>query len=71
MSEVTLIEPVDVLLFVRNDAQQLAHLSDLVDRGELRVDVTERVPLKDLAALHARAEAGAVSGKAVVIPVAA
>ena len=58
-------------VFVRNDAQQLAHLVDLVDRGELHVDVTERVPLNDLAALHSRAEAGAVSGKAIVIPVAA
>ena len=58
-------------VFVRNDAKQLAHLVDLVDRGDLQVHVTERVPLNELAALHARAEAGAVSGKAIVIPVAA
>ena len=57
-------------VFVRSDARQLAHLVELVDRGDLQVDVTERVPLNELAALHARAEAGAVSGKAIVVPVA-
>ncbi len=49
--------------------KQLAHLVDLVDRGDLQVHVTERVPLNELAALHARAEADAVSGKAIVVPV--
>jgi NADPH:quinone reductase-like Zn-dependent oxidoreductase len=39
----------------------------LVDAGELRVDVAERVPLADLADLHARAEAGEISGKVVVV----
>ena len=53
-------------LFVRSDAGQLAKLVALVDSGELRVDVAERVPLAELAALHARAAAGAVHGKVVV-----
>ena len=57
-------------IFVRSDAKQLAHLVDLVDRGDLQVHVTERVPLNELAALHARAEADAVSGKAIVVPLA-
>ncbi|MBE2319848.1 NADP-dependent oxidoreductase [Solirubrobacter sp. CPCC 204708] len=52
-------------VFVRSDAQQLAELSALVDRGELRVDVAERVPLAELPALHARAET--VSGKVVIL----
>jgi NADPH:quinone reductase-like Zn-dependent oxidoreductase len=39
-----------------------------VDRGELRIEVSERVPLAELAALHARSDAGEVSGKAIVIP---
>ena len=55
-------------VFVRSDADQLAHLVALVDRGELRVDVAERVPLPELAALHARAAEGAVHGKVVVVP---
>jgi NADPH:quinone reductase-like Zn-dependent oxidoreductase len=41
---------------------------ELVDRGELRVDVAERVPLADLPGLHARAAAGDLpSGKVVVV----
>ncbi|WP_149262618.1 NADP-dependent oxidoreductase [Actinomadura sp. K4S16] len=56
-----------VNLFVRSDAGQLSRLVDLVDSGELRVDVAERVPLAELPALHARAAAGEVSGKVVVL----
>ena len=37
-------------VFVRSDAEQLSQLVALVDRGELRVDVAERVPLAELAA---------------------
>jgi NADPH:quinone reductase-like Zn-dependent oxidoreductase len=54
-------------VFVRSDAEQLSHLVALVDRGELRVDVAERVPLAELPDVHARADAGAVSGKVVVV----
>jgi NADPH:quinone reductase-like Zn-dependent oxidoreductase len=54
-------------VFVRSDAEQLSRLVALVDAGELRVDVAERVPLADLADLHARAEAGEISGKVVVV----
>jgi NADPH:quinone reductase-like Zn-dependent oxidoreductase len=57
-------------LFVRSDAGQLAKLVALADRGELRVDVAERVPLPELPALHARAAEGAVHGKVVVVPAA-
>ncbi len=58
-------------LFVRSDADQLAQLVALTDRGELRVDVAERVPLAELPALHARAAEGAVHGKVIVVPPAA
>ena len=55
-------------LFVRSDAGQLARLASLVDSGELRVEVAERVPLAELGALHARAAAGTLpSGKVVVV----
>ena len=43
-------------------------LSTLVDRGKLHVDVAERVPLAELAAIHARAAAGTLSGKIIVLP---
>ncbi|HET6705575.1 NADP-dependent oxidoreductase [Amycolatopsis sp.] len=58
-------------LFVRSDAGQLAQLVELADRGELRIDVAERVPLAELPALHARAAEGAVHGKVIVVPPAA
>ncbi|WP_046728077.1 NADP-dependent oxidoreductase [Streptomyces humi] len=55
-------------LFVRSDAEQLARLVTLVDRGRLHIAVAERVPLAGLPTLHARAAQGAVHGKVVVIP---
>lgn len=55
-------------VFVRSDAAQLSKLSALVDDGELRVDVAERVPLAELPALHARAATGELPGKVVVVP---
>ena len=55
-------------VFVRSDAEQLSRLVALVDRGELRVDVAERVPLAELPAVHAKAAAGALPGKVVVLP---
>jgi NADPH:quinone reductase-like Zn-dependent oxidoreductase len=55
-------------LFVRSDAKQLAELVARVDRGELHVDVAERVSLTDLASVHARAAAGTLSGKVIVLP---
>jgi NADPH:quinone reductase-like Zn-dependent oxidoreductase len=54
-------------LFVRSDAAQLSELVARVDRGELRVDVARRVPLADLAEVHAQAGTGAVSGKVVIL----
>ncbi|MFB8135383.1 NADP-dependent oxidoreductase [Streptomyces mirabilis] len=55
-------------LFVRSDAEQLSHLAELIDGGELRVEVARRVPLAELPALHADAAAGALpSGKVVVV----
>jgi NADPH:quinone reductase-like Zn-dependent oxidoreductase len=55
-------------VFVRSDAEQLSRLVAMVDRGELRVDVAERVPLAELPAVHARAAAGALYGKVIVLP---
>jgi NADPH:quinone reductase-like Zn-dependent oxidoreductase len=55
-------------VFVRSDADQLAYLVVLVDGGELHVDVAERVPLAELPAVHAKAAAGALSGKVIVLP---
>lgn len=59
------VRGVDV--FVRSDAGQLTELVRRVDAGELRISVGERIGLADLPALHARAAAGEVSGKVVVV----
>ena len=42
-------------VFVRSDAQQLSQLTALIDSGELRVDIAQRVPLAELPAVHAKA----------------
>ena len=55
-------------LYVRSDAGQLAELVARVDRGELIVDVAERVPMTDLASVHTRAAAGTLRGKIVIVP---
>jgi NADPH:quinone reductase-like Zn-dependent oxidoreductase len=54
-------------LYVRSDAQQLSHLVELIDRGELRVEIARRVPLAELPALHADAAAGRLPGGKIVI----
>src|SRR5262245_60794534 len=47
-----------VQMFVRSDPAQLAGLVARVDAGELRIDVAQRRPLADLAAVHDQAAAG-------------
>ena len=57
-----------VSVFVRSDAAQLAHLVQLVDAGELALDVSAYYPLEELATVHALAEAGELRGKVVLTP---
>jgi len=57
-------------VFVRSDAEQLSRLVELVNRGELRVDVADRVPLAELSAVHAKAATGDLPGKVIVLPAA-
>lgn len=55
-------------VYVHPDADVLAQLVALVDSGDLHVEIAGRVPLAELPALHARADAGQVHGKVVVVP---
>lgn len=55
-------------VFVLPDRQRLTELVSLVDTGELTVEVTRRIPLAELPALHAEAAAGRIAGKVVVLP---
>ncbi|MET3567030.1 NADPH:quinone reductase-like Zn-dependent oxidoreductase [Leifsonia sp. 563] len=57
-----------VVVFVRSDAEQLAELVSLVDSGDLRVDVAQRVPLAELRSIHEQAAAGTLRGKVVALP---
>lgn len=55
-------------IFVRSDPAQLAELVARVDAGDLKIHVTERRPLTELAAVHAEAAAGRLAGKTVLTP---
>lgn len=55
-------------VFVHPDVALLAQLVDLVDGGELTVDVARRERLADLPAIHSEAAAGDLRGKVVVMP---
>lgn len=57
-----------VVVFVRSDSARLAELVGLVDAGELHLEVTRRIPLVELPALHAEAAAGPIAGKVIVVP---
>lgn len=53
-------------VFVRSDAVQLAGLIEQVDTGQLRIDIADRRPLADIAAVHADADAGRLPGKTIL-----
>jgi NADPH:quinone reductase-like Zn-dependent oxidoreductase len=57
-------------VFVRSDAHQLAGLVARVDTGYLHINVADRRPLAEIAALHADADAGRLRGKTIVVPTA-
>ncbi|GAA1659410.1 NADP-dependent oxidoreductase [Microbacterium flavum] len=58
-------------VYVHPDAARLADIVRLVDEDGLRVDIAAHVELRDLPALHAKADAGEVHGKVVIVPPAA
>jgi NADPH:quinone reductase-like Zn-dependent oxidoreductase len=55
-------------VFVRSDAAQLSKLVAMVDAGELRVEVAERVTLADLPGVHARFNGEGLPGKVIAVP---
>jgi NADPH:quinone reductase-like Zn-dependent oxidoreductase len=46
----------------------LAGLVDRVDHGRLHIDVADRRPLSDIAAVHDEADAGRLTGKTILFP---
>ncbi len=57
-----------VFFSVRSDPAQLARIIQLVEAGQLRLDITSRRPLADTPLIHERSEAGAIRGRVVLIP---
>ncbi|OMC57239.1 NADPH:quinone reductase [Mycobacterium sp. IS-836] len=55
-------------VFVRSDAAQLAGLVSRVDAGQLRIDVADRRPLDQAAAVHTDSDAGRLHGKTILLP---
>jgi NADPH:quinone reductase-like Zn-dependent oxidoreductase len=57
-----------VTVFVLPNRERLTELVALVDAGALTVEVTRRIPLAELPALHAEGAAGRIAGKVIVLP---
>ncbi|MFK4482920.1 MULTISPECIES: NADP-dependent oxidoreductase [unclassified Curtobacterium] len=55
-------------VFVLPNRERLMELVALVDAGALTVEVTRRIPLAELPALHAEGAAGRIAGKVIVLP---
>jgi NADPH:quinone reductase-like Zn-dependent oxidoreductase len=55
-------------VFVLRNRDRLSTLVSLVDEGSLTVEVTRRIPLTELPALHAEAATGRIAGKVIVLP---
>ncbi|WP_422742116.1 NADP-dependent oxidoreductase [Mycobacterium sp. WMMD1722] len=55
-------------IFVHSDTAQLSELVDRVDAGHLTIDIADRRPLSETAAVHADADAGRLPGKTILLP---
>ena len=55
-------------VFVRSDPVQLANLVSRVDAGALSIDVADRRPLADVAAVHDDSDANRLPGKTILVP---
>lgn len=55
-------------VFVRGDAGELAGLVSRVDAGQLVIDVADRRPLTDVAAVHDDSDANRLPGKTILVP---
>ncbi|WP_123028927.1 NADP-dependent oxidoreductase [Mycolicibacterium stellerae] len=55
-------------IFVRSDAVQLAGLVNRVDDGQLSIDVADRRPLSEAAAVHDDSDANRLPGKTILVP---
>jgi NADPH:quinone reductase-like Zn-dependent oxidoreductase len=56
------------LLVMSPSSEQLARIADLVAGGEVRVEITERLPLSESRRAHELSESGHTRGKIILIP---
>jgi NADPH:quinone reductase-like Zn-dependent oxidoreductase len=56
-----------VFFSVRSDTTQLTQIVDLVDLGQLQLDISTRRPLADTAQVHQLSEDGAPRGRTLLI----
>jgi NADPH:quinone reductase-like Zn-dependent oxidoreductase len=54
-----------VRMGVQRNAEQLSQIADIVDQGQVKPFITERLPLKELAAVHGRV--GQTRGKVLLL----
>lgn len=57
-----------VFFSVRSDTTQLTHIVELIDSGQLQLDISARRPLSDTAQLHQQSQDGALRGRTLLIP---
>jgi len=57
-----------VFFSVRSDTTQLTDLVDLLDLGQIQLDISARRPLSDTALVHKSSEDGTLRGRTLLIP---
>jgi NADPH:quinone reductase-like Zn-dependent oxidoreductase len=57
-----------VFFSVRSDTTQLTDLVDLLDLGQIQLDISARRPLSDTARVHKQSEDGDLRGRTLLIP---
>lgn len=57
-----------VFFSVRSDTTQLTQIVELIESGQLQLDISARRPLADTAQVHQQSEDGALRGRTLLIP---
>jgi NADPH:quinone reductase-like Zn-dependent oxidoreductase len=55
-----------ISMYVRNDAKQLTEIANRLDAGTLKLDISARYPLTEIAKVHEQSAAGALRGKVII-----
>jgi NADPH:quinone reductase-like Zn-dependent oxidoreductase len=55
-----------ISMYVRNDTKQLTEIANRLDAGTLKLDISARYPLTEIAKVHEQSAAGALRGKVII-----